>query len=103
MELKAGIFHLKPSLRKEVCIDRAMQVECLGRTSYQWMAVSESEQGILSKKFRPQTMFFYRIKSCKKFTDILELSLDWELFIQVLSSLVARTKMLCKTFTSFNS
>lgn len=55
------------------------------------MAVSELEQGILSRKFRHQTMF-YRIKSCKKFINILELSLDWELFIQVLSSLVARTK-----------
>lgn len=56
------------------------------------MAVSESEQGILSRKFRHQTMFFYRIKSCKKIQSILELSLDWELLIQVLSSLVARTK-----------
>lgn len=55
------------------------------------MAVSELEQGILSRKFRHQTMF-YRIKSYKKFINILELSLDWELFIQVLSSLVARTK-----------
>ena len=64
----------------------------MGRTRYQWMVVSELEQGILSRKFRHQTMFFYRIKSCKKFINILELSLDWELFIQVLSSLVARTK-----------
>ena len=31
MELEGGLFHLKPSLRKEVCIDRAVQVECCGK------------------------------------------------------------------------